>query len=505
MSRTKNTVLNFLSKSFVVILSTVLSFISRTIFIKVLGNSYLGVNGLLSNILMMLSLSELGIGTAITFSLYKPIAENNKEGIKALMHFYKNAYRVIGIFVFVLGLILMLFLDYLVPDPGNVTNLKLIFIIYVVNSTLSYFITYKNTLLIADQKEYLLLKSNTFFSILNIVLQIVSLILFRNYIIYLLVNVVVSFIQRVYVNYYITQLYSYLNDKEYDKLDKSELRTIIVNVKAMIYHKIGDYCINGTDNIIISMFHQIISVGIYSNYNLIFTSVNSFIGMIYSSMTASMGNFIASESDERKLEIYKVIDFIGFWLYGLSAVCFYNLITPFITLWIGSENLLSNSILIVLVINNYMVGMRVPLFTIKTAAGIYDQDKFVPMIQSVVNLVVSVVLIKNIGLIGVFLGTLVSGLVPSLYRPYIVYKEVFKISSISYYIQYFKNIVILIFVSVLTNLICSMINFSSNITTFCIQVCICVLLPNIIFLLLFYNKFELRYIIGKLNGMKKIV
>ena len=197
MSRTKNTVLNFLSKSFVLILSTVLSFISRTIFIKILGNSYLGVNGLLSNVLMMLSLSELGIGTAITFSLYKPIAENNKEGIKALMHFYKNAYRVIGIFVFVLGLILMLFLDYLVPDPGNVTNLKLIFIIYVVNSTLSYFITYKNTLLIADQKEYLLLKSNTFFSILNIVLQILSLILFRNYIIYLLVYVVVSFIQTV--------------------------------------------------------------------------------------------------------------------------------------------------------------------------------------------------------------------------------------------------------------------------------------------------------------------
>ena len=174
-------VLNFLSKSFVLILSTVLSFISRTIFIKILGNSYLGVNGLLSNVLMMLSLSELGIGTAITFSLYKHIAENNKEGIKALMHFYKNAYRVIGIFVFILGLILMLFLDYLVPDPGNVTNLKLIFVIYVVNSTLSYFITYKNTLLIADQKEYLLLKSNTFFSILNIVLQIVSLILFKNY------------------------------------------------------------------------------------------------------------------------------------------------------------------------------------------------------------------------------------------------------------------------------------------------------------------------------------
>ena len=421
------------------------------------------------------------------------------------MHFYKNAYRVIGIFVFVLGLILMLFLDYLVPDPGNVTNLKLIFIIYVVNSTLSYFITYKNTLLIADQKEYLLLKSNTFFSILNIVLQILSLILFRNYIIYLLVNVVVSFIQRVYVNYYITQLYPYLNDKEYDKLDKSELRTIIVNVKAMIYHKIGDYCINGTDNIIISMFHQIISVGIYSNYNLIFTSVNGFIGMIYSSMTASMGNFIASESDERKFEIYKVIDFIGFWLYGFSAVCFYVLITPFITLWIGNENLLSHAILIVLVINNYMFGMRVPLFTIKSAAGIYDQDKFVPMIQSIVNLVVSIILIQKVGLIGVFLGTLISGLVPSLYRPYIVYKEVFKISSISYYIQYFKNIIILIFVSEITSLICSMVNLSSNIVQFGMQMCICVLIPNIIFLLLFYNKDEFKYIVGKLNKVKKVV
>ena len=260
MSRIRNTALNFMSKSFVLLLSNILSFISRTIFINVLGNSYLGVNGLLSNVLMMLSLSELGIGTAITFSLYEPISQDNKEKIKSLMNFYKNTYRIIGVFVFILGIFLMIFLDYLVPNPGDVKNLKLIFFIYVFNSTITYFLSYKNTLLIADQKEYLLLKSNTFFSILNILLQMLSLIIFKSYIIYLLVNMVVLFIQRIYVNNYISKIYPYLNDRDYEKLPKNEFNKIVINVKAMIWHKIGDYCINGTDNIIISMFNKIIII-----------------------------------------------------------------------------------------------------------------------------------------------------------------------------------------------------------------------------------------------------
>ena len=503
MSRIRNTALNFISKSFVLLLTNILSFVSRTIFIQVLGNSYLGVNGLLSNVLMMLSLSELGIGTAITFSLYEPIAQDNKAKIKSLMYFYKNTYRAIGVFVFVLGIFLMLFLDYLVPNSGDVQNLKLIFFIYVFNSSISYFLSYKNTLLIADQKEYLLLKSNTFFSILNILCQMLALIVFKNYIIYLLVNMVIMLIQRIYVNNYITKIYPYLNDNNYERLPKSEFNKIVVNVKAMVWHKIGDYCINGTDNIIISMFNKIISVGLYSNYNLIFSIVNSFIGMIYSSMTASMGNLLASETDERKFEIYKVIEFIGFWLYGFSAVCFYNLITPFINLWIGSENLLSNAILIVLIINNYMLGMRVPLFTIKSAAGLYNQDKFVPLAQSIVNLFVSIILIKKIGLIGVFIGTFVSGLIPSLYRPYLVYKEVFKKSSIDYYKQYIKNILILIFASYITNIPCSMISINSAIILFAIKILICAVVPNMIFIALFYKKDEFQYVLNILYKLKK--
>lgn len=504
MSRIRNTALNFMSKSFVLLLSNILSFISRTIFINVLGNSYLGVNGLLSNVLMMLSLSELGIGTAITFSLYEPISQDNKEKIKSLMNFYKNTYRIIGVFVFILGIFLMIFLDYLVPNPGDVKNLKLIFFIYVFNSTITYFLSYKNTLLIADQKEYLLLKSNTFFSILNILLQMLSLIIFKSYIIYLLVNMVVLFIQRIYVNNYISKIYPYLNDRDYEKLPKNEFNKIVINVKAMIWHKIGDYCINGTDNIIISMFNKIISVGLYSNYNLIFSTVNSFIGMIYSSMTASVGNLLASETDEKKFEIYKVIEFIGFWLYGFSAICFYNLITPFINLWIGSNNLLSNAILIVLVINNYMLGMRVPIFTIKSAAGLYDQDKFVPLVQSIVNLFVSIILIKRIGLIGVFIGTLISGLIPSLYRPYLVYKEVFKRSSLEYYKQYIKNILLLVSISYGINILYSMILISSDIGSFAIKVLICTTIPNIIFIIIFHKKDEFKYILNILKKFKKI-
>lgn len=213
MSRTNNSIKNFLSNTSITLITNFLNIISRTIFIQVLGASYLGINGLFSNLLSMLSLAELGIGSAISFSLYKPIAENDEEKIAVLMNFYKKAYRIIGIIVSSIGLIMLLFLDVLVPNPGNVEQLKLIFLIYVFNTGYTYFISYKNTLLTAYQQDYLLFKSNLIFSILNISFQILILYITRAYILYLCTNSVILLIQRIYINNFITNKYDFLKRK----------------------------------------------------------------------------------------------------------------------------------------------------------------------------------------------------------------------------------------------------------------------------------------------------
>ena len=500
--RIKNSLKNFSSGILINITTSLLTFISRSIFIHVLGTLYLGVNGLLANVLAMLSLAELGIGTAINFSLYKPIAEKDDKKISILMNFYKIAYRYIGVLVFVIGLVIMLFLDVIIKDSGEVQNLRLIFFIYLINIVLSYFMTYKVTLLNAYQKAYTITKINLVFTIVNAVVQILVLIISKNYIIYLLSNMLVLFIQRIFVNRQITNMYPVLSKKVSGKLPKEELAMITKNVKAMIFHKIGDYCINGTDNIIISAFINIKTVGIYSNYNMIITMINNFILMFFNSITASMGNLIATESDEKKNEIFNVVNLIGFWFFGFASICLYNLLNPFIEIWIGRDFLISQDILIIVILNYYLTGMRVPVATVKSAAGIYNEDKYTPIIQSVVNLVISISLVKSWGLAGVFMGTLVSSLIlPCWQRPYIVYKYVFKSSPKEYFIKYIKYLLVIVLTAIGIQALIDKLFSLVTVYNFIIRIVICVVVPNILFILIFRRSNEFIILMKKIESI----
>lgn len=512
--RIKNSLKNFMAGLGSTLISSILAFVSRTIFINILGEAYLGINGLLTNVLSMLSLAELGIGTAINFSLYKPIAENDEKKISILMNFYKITYRYIGIIVFIVGLIIMLFLDVMINDIGDVQNIKLIYFIYLVNTSYSYLMTYKVTLLNAYQKGYLINSVNIAFNIITVISQILILILTKNYIAYLLTNMILLFIQRVYINFKITNMYPFLKQKVTEKLSKEELSTIIKNVKAMMFHKIGDYCINGTDNIIMSTFISISIVGIYSNYQMIITLVNGVIVMFFNSMTASMGNLIATSLNKRKVEIFNIINFIGFWLFGFSTVCFYNLLNPFIELWLGSKFLISDNILMIILLNYYLTGMRVPVYVVKSASGLYDEDKFTPIIQSIVNLTVSIILVQRWGLAGVFMGTLISSIIlPCWQRPYIVCKYALNISSKEYFIKYFKYLFTIIVTAIGISYICENLLLETTIFNFSVRMMICFILPNIIFVLLFRNTKEFKEIIdivnnilgGKIKWVRKLV
>ena len=502
--RTRNSIINFLSGVGSTLISNLLTFISRTIFIQILGSSYLGVNGLLTNVLSMLSLEELGVGTAINFSLYKPLAEKDDEKIVTLMAFYKKAYQIIGIIVFILGLVLMMFLDFFIKDPGDIEHIKLIFLIYLINTSYSYFMNYKVTLLTADQKGYLLTKVNILFNFITVIAQIIVLIFTGNYILYLLSNMLMLFLQRLYTNNKITKLYPVLEIKATNKLPKEELAIIIRNVKAMMFHKLGDYCINGTDNIIISTFINISVVGIYSNYNMVITMVNGFIILFFNSITASMGHLIATETDERKLEIFKIINFIGFWLFGFATIAFYNLLNPFIELWLGNDYLISKHILVIILLNYYLTGMRVPVHTVKAAAGLYDEDKYTPLIQSFVNLSVSIVLVQEWGLAGVFMGTLVSSIIlPCWQRPYIVYKYVFKKSPFQYYTRYLSYFSVVIITTLGVSCICDNYLFNTTYINFLIRMIICTVIPNIIFALIFAKTSEFNYLVSIIQKVIK--
>lgn len=501
--RTKKSFLNIGSNFFIMIIKTILTFVSRTVFIYCLGKEALGINGLFTNILSMLSLAELGISTAINFSLYEPLSQKDNKKISLLMSFYKKAYKIIGCIVATLGIILIPFLKYLIKDINSINNVYWIYILYLINTVSTYFISYKETLINADQQKYKLLIIELVGVICLNILQITFLILTKNFIVYLLIQIIILLIQRIIINKYITKKYSFIDFKDKDKLEKKDLNLIIKNVKAMFFHKIGDYCINSTDNLIISAFINIEIVGIYSNYMMIINMLNSFSVMIFNSIVASLGNLITTESNEKKEKIFNKMNFIGFLIYGFASVCLINLFNNFIEIWIGSKFCLEFNVVAVIVMNFYLTGMRVPVATMKSAAGLFDVDKYTPLIQSAINLLISIILAKRIGLLGVILGTLLSSIaIPCWQRPYLIYKHVLNKSSKRYFIEYFKYLIIIIGCSILSLIVNEYLSFGNLYLEFILKGIIVTFIFVIAILVIYRKSEEMEYI---MKLLKKVI
>ena len=497
-SRLKNTGKNFIYSTLSTVLTSFLGFVSRTVFIKTIGVTYLGANSLFTNVLSLLSLTELGIGSAIAFSLYRPLAENNIEIIKSLMQFYKKAYRYIAIVIATLGCCLIPFLDVIIKDPGNMQHITFIYLVFLYNTVISYLFSYKVTLLSADQKSYLMTNVNMIISVITLVIQLIVLIVFKNYFIYLVVGAIINTVQWYFVNKYIYNRYSYLKEKNVEPLRKEEKNIIATNVKAMMFHKVGELCINQTDNIIISSFISIASVGIYNNYYMIINIINKFASSFFNSATASLGNLIATESYEKRYEVFKKYNFLGFWVYGWTGICLYILLNPFVEIWLGKKFLIDNLTLVLVIFNYYLVGMRVTVGNVKMAAGLYKQDQWAPIVQSIINLIVSIWGAVHMGLAGVFLGTVVSSIsIPCWYRPVIVYKYAFNRDPKEYFSEYLKYLLIVLMNALLVIGINKYLIYLIKISIylcFVLKGTICMLVPNIVVIIIFRKSDEYIYL-----------
>ncbi len=316
--RTQSSIKNILTGLAGQVIVTITGFITRTVFISILGSTYLGVSGLFSNILSILSFAELGIGQAIIFSLYKPIAEDDKERIASLMRLYERVYKLLFFFVLTVGLLLLPVLPYIIKDIDSIPNLRLIYVMYLVNSASTYLCAYRSSFITACQKNHIINNISTICSLIACAVQVLVLCAFRNYLVYLAVQIIFGFIPNVVSYVYSGKLYPFLKNKDVKPLPRDEMKKIKENVKALIMYKVGTLALSSTDNILISMFVGIITVGKYSNYQLLSSTVTGFLSTIFGNLTASIGNLNAKESDEQKHFIFNVINLATFWFY---AVC----------------------------------------------------------------------------------------------------------------------------------------------------------------------------------------
>ena len=508
MDRTKKSLKNLYIAFIGQFIGIIISFVSRSLFIKFLSKEYLGINGLFTNVLQMLSLVELGIGPAIIYSLYKPLSQNNEKEISAIMNVYKKIYIVIGTIIIFLGIVLTPFINVFIKESPNISdNIYIIFLLFVLNSGISYFFSYKRDLIIADQKRYIAtIYRYSIYFILN-VFQIIVLYVTSNYYLFLILQIVATLIENVLISIKANKLYPFLKDKNINKLDTEIKNKIVKNTKATVFHKVGGLVVNSTDNILISKLVSVSAVGLYSNYYLIINALNTIIAQIFSSVTASVGNLNASESSTKSHDIFLKLLFLNFAIISFCSVVFSSIVNIFIKLWIGEDYIFSFPLVIIITICFYLNGMRKAVLTFKDAFGLYWEDRYKPIAEVIINIVFSILLGIKFGVAGIFLGTIISNVSTCLWiEPKVLYKYGFKMKSNEYFIKYFQYFFFTVLFSSISLFLCSIID-ANGIIGLIIKGAVSSSLVIILIFLFFRKKEEFLYfkkiIVMNIHSVKK--
>lgn len=506
-SRMKNSIRNILTGVVGYFFSVVFSFIGRTIFIRTLSAEYLGINGLFSNVLNMLSLAELGISSAIVYALYLPLTKKDEKTISALMNFYRTAYKIIGCVVAVIGCALIPFLPVIVGETPNIKeNIYLIYVLYLFNTSSSYFFSYKFSLLSADQKHYLVSGWSYIISYITTIVQIVILVTTHNYLVYLIIQFSSVLIYNIILSMITDKQYPFLKKYHSERIDTKTKIELVKNVKALVIIKISGMLVTSTDNIIINIFNGLSITGITSNYTLLSNTINSVLTQIFNGITASVGNFNAIKNDDEKYKLFNQINFLNFWFYGWSGICLVILSNPFIRIIWGDEYVAPLSIPLAIGINLYVLGMQNATWTFKSTLGLFNYGKYVLLGTAGINLVLSCVLGKIWGVFGILIATSIARCCTNVwYEPYAVFKYGMHKNPMLYFRKYLIYAILEIFLFVVTYEACSLTSFTP-LLDFAVKLIICCLLPNFLICIFFFRTEEFKYfIVIALRLCKKIV
>lgn len=390
-------------------INMLLAFVARRLFIQFLSVEYLGLNSLFSNVLTMLSLAELGIGEAIGYALYRPIKEDDREKIHGLVAFYRKAYLVIAAVIALIGFVISFFLDYLYAErPAMPEDFRIIFLMFVANSVCSYLMGYKQTLLVAGQREYIGSVLHQVVYLVQSVAQIAVLALFRNYYAYIFLQICGTLGYNFLISGVVNRAYPFLSGRFAPKLEKAETDRISRDVAALSVSKISGVVMNGTDSILISKIIGISTAGVASNYAMVINAANGILWKALVSIKPGLGNFNVDASLERKRELYDELYLLTYWVYCVVSVCLVVLLSPFVRLWLGGEYLVDQAVVFALVLSFYVGGVNYPTYAFRTTHGRFEEVKWAYVASGVLNILLSIIWGVRWGVFGIFLATAVA-------------------------------------------------------------------------------------------------
>ena len=480
-SRTKKVIRNTGTGITSRLILILLDFIVKTIFIKLLGEQYAGVSGLFTSILSALSLAELGIGSAIAFALYKPIAEKDYLYIAKYMNFYKKAYRLVAAFIFVVGMALIPFLGVLVKDvPDIKESITLIYVIYIFNSAVSYLLIYKSVLLTANQNSYKMALIDIVMNIVKSVAQCLILLLTREFLAYLIIGVSFTIIRNVIVSVVANKDFKELKQYAGEKLSKEERKRILKDVGALSMYTALSAVLHGTDDIIISAMLGTSLVGILYYYKMLKKSITMLLNQFFNAVTPSVGNLAVEGSGEAQYKVFRKYNFTVFWVTCFCSTSFTVLYIPFVRdIWLGERFVLSMSIVLALVLEFFMANMTSVFSSFRNANGLFVQGKWRPAVMAVINIALSIILAKPWGMFGVLIATCISRATTQLwYDPWLVYRRVFNRSVKEYFLKYAEFLLVTAGSTAITYFIGNTFSFNNVYINFIYLCVLCVVIPN---------------------------
>ncbi len=502
IERTKNAAKNIVFGMLLKIYQIIVPFLMRTALIYCLGVNYLGLDSLFVSILQILNLAELGVGSAMVFSMYKPIAEDDSVTICALMKLYKVYYRVIGIVILVVGIILCPFIPNLIKsDLPEGLNVYILYLMNLFATVLSYWLfAYKNCLLQAHQRNDITSKITMCVYTLRYVAQFFVLFFLKDYYVYLIITLLGQVLINVTTAMVVDKLYP--KYKPEGKLDDLVVKDINQRVKDLFTAKIGGIIINSADTVVISAFLGLTVLAVYQNYYYIITALIGIVSVIFSACTAGIGNSLVVETEEKNYNDLKKFSFIIIWIAGICTTCMLSLFQPFMEWWVGKELLLPLSCVILLCVYYYIYEINYLLNSYKDSAGIWHKDRFRPLVTALSNLILNLTLVNFIGIYGVILSTVLTMLFIGM--PWLIHNlftELFNRSAKKYVIQLLKY-TITVFISVLLSyMICNIITRCSIISLI-IRGIICVGVSNLIWILTYRKSDEMA---GTIAIIKRII
>ena len=486
-------------------LNLFLVWLGRFIFVRVLSADYLGINGLFSNVINVLAIADLGIPTAMAYSLYKPIAEGDTKKIASIVAFFRKIYLVISFAVLVIGLAMIPLLPFIVNLENPIPNLNLYYILILLNTVFSYLFIYRTTLMTADQKDYILQNYIVIFRIVTFAAQVTVLLVFHNYLFYLAAGVIVLLISNLVQNRVTLRHYPYLKDPA-ENLGEEDKKIIWKNVFDLFLYRLCGIIQNNTDSILISLYAGTVFVGYYSNYQVIVLAITTIINIVFNSVKASLGSLFASKdaSLDKKRKAYWTMELINFWIVAFCSTCFVCLFQSFIGLSFGSEYVIGFGMVIAIVLNFYTSNIRQSIWAFRETMGFFHEVRLITAVTAVLNIVLSVVMGYFWGMFGILIATVIARMVYAWWKePVVLFGKYLESPVRKYFITYFLRFLLFAAVCMVTFFACEVACFVPNqILGFALKTLICLILPNVMFWLVFHKNKDLSDLIRRMlkNG-----